>query len=393
MERYQLNLSGVIDTSSNLLWYYQQEIDAGIVTMPHLVAKALAEAGGRPLDIRISSPGGVVDSGYEIIEMIKSYIANNPSPDHRIQLGSYCASMASVIALRLSKFCKVTAHDYTVFMVHQCSVFFSDTASASQLESEAHALRIINQSIKASLTACGVSEQVADSWLADGVDTNLSAKDLLEHGLVDAIIEQDEAAMVIDQAATSSLIRAAAREGSLFTAAKRDRPSNYTTLRAAVAVAEAFVNQEKGGGEMDLEARKRKAEADAKAAEEAAAKAAEEAAAAKAAEEAAAAKAAEEEAAAKAAEEEAAKAAEAAAKAAEEAAAKDKEIADLKDQLAKAQAEKDAIKQASAAAAAKAMGGESKPALSRFDRMAQAIKDCDGCYVDARKKYPEAFEI
>ncbi|WP_162266342.1 head maturation protease, ClpP-related, partial [Clostridium botulinum] len=85
-------------------WYGIQAVS------PSIIQKALNNANGQPITVRINSGGGDVFAGCEIYNMLK-----NHNGDVSIEIHGLCASIASVIAMagkcKMSPLAEIMIHN------------------------------------------------------------------------------------------------------------------------------------------------------------------------------------------------------------------------------------------------------------------------------------------
>lgn len=86
-------------------------------TMPSDVRAQLIDAAGGDIDVHISSPGGWVNEGVEIFNLIRDYKRDNPNAQVIITLKGEAASMASYLAVNPAADL-VLAEDNATFMIH-----------------------------------------------------------------------------------------------------------------------------------------------------------------------------------------------------------------------------------------------------------------------------------
>jgi len=91
----KVKINGTIVGDNNAPFYQWFGISA---TWPKMIADALEEAGGDPIDFYINSPGGSVPAGSEIYSMIKEYEGETVS-----KITGFAASAATFIAMATDK--------------------------------------------------------------------------------------------------------------------------------------------------------------------------------------------------------------------------------------------------------------------------------------------------
>ena len=133
----------------------------------------------KPINLYINSPGGEVDSGFEIIDTMKMIEA----PVYTVATG-LCASMASLI---LSAGDKRAAFPHSRIMIHQVSAGYQ--GKAAEIESSANeTLRRNKESLGFLAANCGKTYEelkkdcVADMWL--------TPEKALQYGVIDFIMGQ-----------------------------------------------------------------------------------------------------------------------------------------------------------------------------------------------------------
>lgn len=173
-----LEIRGIISGSPFM------EMFGETVTVESRFRAALAKMSG-PLELYISSFGGEVTAGNEMINALKAYAAT-PGNEITVTLGAICASQASVIAVN---FPSVKAHANTVIMFHSCHTFAC--GGPTEMEQAAKLLRIFNQSAIDALTAKGIAGETATAWISGPGETWLSAAEAKSLGIISEIIGEN----------------------------------------------------------------------------------------------------------------------------------------------------------------------------------------------------------
>lgn len=152
----------VDDMSGSIL----KQLDIDGYTFPKEVKEKLDELKGKPLDIYISSDGGMVQSGLAIANMIKRHDA--PTTAH---VDGWAASIASVITLACDK---VIMPAETFLMIHRASCM-----AHGNVDEFAKVINLLNNIDKAILSVYTEKSDVAenDIWQKMINETWLSAAD------------------------------------------------------------------------------------------------------------------------------------------------------------------------------------------------------------------------
>ncbi len=133
------------------------------------------------INVRINSGGGDVFEGITIYNTLK-----NSSAEIHIYIDGLAASMASVIALAGSK---IFMSRYAQLMIHRVSG--SANGDADKLRETASLMDELEKSlldIYATKTGKDI-QSIQDTWMQRGKDTWFTAKDAVQHKLVDEIFD------------------------------------------------------------------------------------------------------------------------------------------------------------------------------------------------------------
>lgn len=172
-----IDVKGEVVPSGNEWIYDWYGIQA---TSPKTIAKALSNANGQPVTIKINSGGGDVFAGCEIYNELKNY-----SGEVTIEIHGLCASIASVIAMAGK--CKMSP--LGEIMIHNVST--QTSGDYRDMEHSVEVLKKTNKTIASAYTLkSGMTEEEAFELMDN--ETWLTADEALELGLVDEIMYSDE---------------------------------------------------------------------------------------------------------------------------------------------------------------------------------------------------------
>lgn len=173
----RINVKGAI-VPNDYKWYYEWlEMDC---TCPNDVEKALAEAKGKPVDVHINSPGGVIDVGSEIYTMLRAY-----KGEVSIYIVGEACSAASVIAM--ARYCEMSP---TALMMVHC-VWTGASGNHADFEHVAEMLRTADESIaNAYMSKTGMSKDEVLAMMDR--ETWLTAEQAKDKGLIDAIMFENK---------------------------------------------------------------------------------------------------------------------------------------------------------------------------------------------------------
>ena len=168
-----IDVKGEVVPSGNEWIYSWYGIQA---TSPLQITKALRNANGQPVTVKINSGGGDVFAGCEIYNELKSYTG-----DVTIEIHGLCASIASVIAMAGK--CKMSP--LAEIMIHNVST--QTSGDYRDMEHTAEVLKKANKTIaNAYMLKTGMSEE--DAFKLMDAETWFTAQEALEKGLVDEIM-------------------------------------------------------------------------------------------------------------------------------------------------------------------------------------------------------------
>lgn len=172
-----IDVKGEVVSSGNEWLYSWYGIQA---TSPNQVTRALKNANGQPVTIKINSGGGDVFAGCEIYNELKNY-----SGEVTIEIHGLCASIASVIAMAGK--CKMSP--LGEIMIHNVST--STSGDYRDMEHSVEVLKKANKTVaNAYILKTGMSEEEAYNLMDK--ETWLTADEALELGLIDEIMYSDE---------------------------------------------------------------------------------------------------------------------------------------------------------------------------------------------------------
>lgn len=172
-----IDVKGEIVPSGNEWLYDWYGIQA---TSPKQITRALRNANGQPVTIKINSGGGDVFAGCEIYNEFKSY-----SGEVIIEIHGLCASISGVIAMAGK--CKMSP--LAQFMMHNVST--SASGDYRNMEHTAEVLKKANSTIaNAYKLKAGLKDEEVKKMMDE--ETWLTADEALELGLIDEIMYSDE---------------------------------------------------------------------------------------------------------------------------------------------------------------------------------------------------------
>ena len=172
-----IDVKGEVIPSGNEWLYDWYGIQA---TSPKQITRALKNANGQPVTIKINSGGGDVFAGCEIYNELKNY-----SGEVTIEIHGLCASIASVIAMAGK--CKMSP--LAEIMIHNVST--STNGDYRDMEHTAEVLKKANKTIaNAYILKTGMPEDEAYNLMDK--ETWLTSDEALEMGLIDEIMYSDE---------------------------------------------------------------------------------------------------------------------------------------------------------------------------------------------------------
>lgn len=172
-----IDVKGEVVPSGNEWLYDWYGIQA---TSPKQITRALRNANGQPVTIKINSGGGDVFAGCEIYNELKNY-----NGEVTIEIHGLCASIASVIAMAGK--CKMSP--LAEIMIHNVST--STSGDYRDMEHTAEVLKKANKTIaNAYVLKTGITEEEAYNLMDK--ETWFTADEALELGLIDEIMYSDE---------------------------------------------------------------------------------------------------------------------------------------------------------------------------------------------------------
>ena len=172
-----IDIKGQVVPSGNEWIYEWYGIQA---TSPKQVIRALKNANGEPVTIKINSGGGDVFAGCEIYNELKNY-----SGEVSIEIHGLCASIASVIAMAGK--CKMSP--LAEIMIHNVST--NTSGDYRDMEHTAEVLKKANKTIANAYVLKTVMKAEEVYKLMDK-ETWFTADEALEIGLIDEILYSDE---------------------------------------------------------------------------------------------------------------------------------------------------------------------------------------------------------
>lgn len=171
-----IGIKGEIVPSGNEWLYEWYGLEA---TSPKMVEKALNEANGKDVTIKINSGGGSVFAGYEIYNSLRTYRGNVT-----IEIHGLCASIASVIAMAGK--CKMSP--LSQMMIHNVSA--STRGDYRDMEHSVEVLKKANETI-ANAYMMKTKLPKNEFYKLMDKETWFTADEALRLGLVDEIMYSD----------------------------------------------------------------------------------------------------------------------------------------------------------------------------------------------------------
>lgn len=172
-----IDIKGQVVPSGNEWIYEWYGIQA---TSPKQVIRALKNANGEPVTIKINSGGGDVFAGCEIYNELKNY-----SGEVSIEIHGLCASIASVIAMAGK--CKMSP--LAEIMIHNVST--KTSGDYRDMEHTAEVLKKANKTI-ANAYVLKTGMKAEEVYKLMDKETWFTADEALEIGLIDEILYSDE---------------------------------------------------------------------------------------------------------------------------------------------------------------------------------------------------------
>jgi len=185
----KLEIRGVIVPSAYDSDWTQEYIKKGIITPESHFRRALSEADpAQPLDIYINSPGGSVFSGYEMVNAVREWKAENKQPV-TVTIGAMAASAASAFAINVNA--KIRAHQNAKMMFHGAT---SDVWGGKEaMEDSAALLEKINAEIKTALVdRYKMNPDTVAEWFSEGRMGWMNAEEMYRNGIAGEIIGDDD---------------------------------------------------------------------------------------------------------------------------------------------------------------------------------------------------------
>lgn len=153
----------------------------GLDVTANEVEEQLSSFGGKPVVIKMSGPGGFIVPGLRIHNLIREYSGHT-----EVRLMGYAASMTSYIPMAADK---VTAHDNTIFMIHNAQGIAAGDHNAMQ-EGTDLTRRTSAMLAQAYVAKTGKPTKEIRKLMDEG--SYFFGSEALEAGFVDGIIETGE---------------------------------------------------------------------------------------------------------------------------------------------------------------------------------------------------------
>ncbi len=169
---------------ANETWY-------GDEATPKQFAEDLDKCGGKPLNVRINSPGGDVFAAHAIYNQLKDYAG-----DVSITIDGMCASAATIVACAGGH---VTMPSNAVYMIHNPACFVMDYMTADDAQGVAKQLDTVKNTIIA-VYHDRVNGALTDKKIAKLMDaeTWMSAQEALDNGFIDEVAGGDTVENMLD---------------------------------------------------------------------------------------------------------------------------------------------------------------------------------------------------
>jgi ATP-dependent protease ClpP protease subunit len=223
----RIEIRGVIVPSAYDCAWLAPYIAKGMFTPESAIRDALAKAGD-DVELYVSSQGGSVFAGNEIINALKQFKASGRKLD--ITVGALAASMAAnIVALAGPVADHVRAHANSKFMFHGAQTITEGGSGAHQ--DSKTLLDSINADVVVALKKKSpkCSTDFA-GWFAEGRMEWLSADQAKQLGLIDEVIDGSDSPLVaIDQEAAKRMLA----DGLDVAALNFKEPAQQTTVSKA----------------------------------------------------------------------------------------------------------------------------------------------------------------
>lgn len=168
-----IEIKGIICSDSDA-WYYEWFGES--CAYPQMVNKALKNANGETVTLKINSPGGDVFAASEIYTVLKNYAGRV-----EIEIQGLAASAASIVAM--AGYCKMSPT--ALLMVHNVST--SASGDHRVMEHQAEVLKTANKTIaSAYINKTGMSEDEALELMNN--ESYIDAQEALSLKLIDEIM-------------------------------------------------------------------------------------------------------------------------------------------------------------------------------------------------------------
>lgn len=168
-----IEIKGIICSDSDA-WYYEWFGES--CAYPQMVNKALKNANGETVTLKINSPGGDVFAASEIYTVLKNYAGRV-----EIEIQGLAASAASIIAM--AGYCKMSPT--ALLMVHNVST--SASGDYQVMEHQAEVLKKANKTMaSAYVNKTGMSEEKALELM--NKESYIDAQEALSLKLIDEIM-------------------------------------------------------------------------------------------------------------------------------------------------------------------------------------------------------------
>lgn len=175
--------------------------EIGFDVMPNDIRKQFDDAGGEDIDVKIATPGGALEEGLEIYNMISDYKRSNPSAQIMATMKGVVASMGTYISSN-PNIDLVSAEKNTVFVRHNP---FSFTAGDyREMRKSAEVLESLT-SMFAEVYAVRSKKSVEEMRADMDSETYLFGDEIMAAGFADEMISVDSTVSKATACATARI--------------------------------------------------------------------------------------------------------------------------------------------------------------------------------------------
>lgn len=179
-----VRISGIIVPQD--LYFYTEEIEAGVLTTPTEVAYAIASAHDG-LEVVINSYGGDVFAANAISNAIARWAVEHPDLELSFTVDAIALSAAAVILAKAPSNAVTRAHRDSLIMFHSAAC--AAVGGPGAMKDCADLMTKINNLIRNLLLAkTDFDKETLDQWFAEGRMGWLTGEEACNHGLVGELI-------------------------------------------------------------------------------------------------------------------------------------------------------------------------------------------------------------